>query len=517
MKGTKSPQAAMKISSLFGVPDLDVRNFYEKEEELRLEDGTVITKPYREYQCYTSPPPNNGMCSCGARFYVQDERTMEVIASPVGNKPSVLNVHYTRYRCKSCKNKWRPVLDFLWEGKTVKTKRRITNQAAEDIAFSVIKKTYAEVTENYMLTENTIKNVFMEYITDLAQRVRFKTPAFMGIDEIKVKKIGEITVITDLEHKTVYDMIPARNQTSLTQYFSGLPNADKVMWVCSDMYRPFEKSIAQALPNARWTIDHFHVVMKANEALDYVRKKKQEEMTKSERIKSKHGLAYTLKKRLNKMDVADGNAIKALRASPKYAELAVAFDLKEAFFNIYDDNPKSKDNAIKAFEEWEASIPADPIYDKFRELAATVHHFHKQIFACWDCPTQISNAFTECSNRLIRETNIKGRGYSFEVLKARTLYRSVNLRKVDAAGMLEQYGPAVNNDFVLFYTEGDEIDNVAKRTKYEKRQRRALSWDEALDDETLDYFSRHADYDEDDNGTMEVPPDLTVYLDDYEE
>lgn len=517
MRGSKPLQTAMKISTLFGASDIDIRGYNDKEEEICLDDGTVVIKKYKEYLCYTSPPPNNGMCKCGAKFYVQDERTIEVIASPIGNSPSVLDIHFTRYRCKSCTNKWRPSLDFLWEGKAVKTKRRITKQAAEDIAFSVIKKTYAEVAENYMLSENTIKNVFMEYITDLTHRVRFKTPAFMGIDEIKVKKIGEITVITDLEHKTVYDMIPARNQFFLTQYFSGLPDTDKVMWVCSDMYRPFEKSIAQALPKATWTIDHFHVVMKANEALDYVRKKKQEEMSKAERIKSKHGLAYTLKKRLNKMDVTDGNAIKALRSSPKYAELAVAFDLKEAFFNIYDNNPTSKENAIRDFDAWEASIPADPIFDKFRELAATVHHFHKQIFACWDCPTQISNAFTECSNRLIRETNIKGRGYSFEVLKARTLYRSVNLRKVDAAGMLEQYGPAVNSDFVLFYSEGDEIDNVTKRTSYEKRQRKALAWDEVIDDETVDYFSRHADYDEDDNGTMEVPPDLTVYLDDYEE
>ncbi|WP_353885993.1 transposase [uncultured Clostridium sp.] len=32
-----------------------------------------------------------------------------------------------------------------------------------------------------------------------------------------------------------------------------------MQWVCSDMYRPFEKSISDAMPNARWAIDHFHV------------------------------------------------------------------------------------------------------------------------------------------------------------------------------------------------------------------------------------------------------------------
>lgn len=33
----------------------------------------------------------------------------------------------------------------------------------------------------------------------------------------------------------------------------------------------------------------------------------------------------------------------------------------------------------------------------------------------------------ECSNRIIRENNLKGRGYSFEILRGRTLYRKTNL------------------------------------------------------------------------------------------
>ena len=67
--------------------------------------------------------------------------------------------------------------------------------------------------------------------------LRFKTPAFIGIDEIKVKKLGELTVITDIEHRTLYDILQGRNQKTLTEYFMGLRDREKVQWVCSDMYR----------------------------------------------------------------------------------------------------------------------------------------------------------------------------------------------------------------------------------------------------------------------------------------
>ena len=53
-------------------------------------------------------------------------------------------------------------------------------------------------------------------------------------------------------------------------------------------------------------------------------------------------------------------------------------NLKENFFNIYDENSSSKDNAITAFKKWKKSIPKDAIYDKFRELAATVHRLFRR-------------------------------------------------------------------------------------------------------------------------------------------
>ena len=49
MKGTKTRQAAMKISSLFGASDIEVRGYDDKEEEVRLDDGTIVVKKYKEF------------------------------------------------------------------------------------------------------------------------------------------------------------------------------------------------------------------------------------------------------------------------------------------------------------------------------------------------------------------------------------------------------------------------------------------------------------------------------------
>lgn len=397
---------------------------------------------------------------CGRKMYKHGARHSTVSDTPLFGNPVELDVQFPRMRCSSCNELWQP------EFESIDEKRKLTNRAFLDITQKSLRNTFDDVTNDYMLTANTVKNVFVDFMTEYNSKMRFKTPSFLGIDEIKIKKLGEITVITDLEHRTMFDMLQGRNQKSLTEYFMNLPDRDKVLWVCSDMYRPFERSIRDAMPSARWTIDHFHVVMKANEAVDAVRRIVQESMDKRERIQTKRGMAYTLKTRRKNLLPEEAEKIRLARRSEKHKPLAIAFDLKEDFFDIYDKNPISKDNAIQSFLDWKDSIPVDNIYDKFRELAQTVHNFHEQIFQYWDCPIAISNGYTECTNRLIRESNIRGRGYSFEVLRGRTLYRKANLNSILKNGLA--IGPQIDEYEPVFrFDSTKEEDDIYNEDDYE--------------------------------------------------
>ena len=404
--------------------------------------------------------------TCGAKLYKHGSRTITVDDTPFTGCPVKLEITLPRKRCSNEEHKyiWRPYIQDVDE------KHKMTKRALLNLTEKSMRTTFEDTAIDYALTANTVKNVFVDFLEDNRRNLRFKTPVFLGIDEIKIKHIGEVTVITDLEHRTLFDMIKGRNQRQLIDYFMELPHREEVLWVCSDMYRPFEKAIANTMPNAKWVIDHFHLVMKANEAVDNVRIAIQKTLDKKDRIKTKKGLAYTLKQRAKDINADDASKLRAVRNDPVLAPLMTAFDMKEDFYAIYDaeDNAASKANAIKAFERWEKSIPEDKLYDKFRELARTVHNFFEQIFHYWDCPIAISNGFTECTNRLIRENNLKGRGYSFEVLRARTLYRSTNLRAMLEKGLVDTIGPVIPEDSPVFrsdttdgteeYEDGDDYE-----------------------------------------------------------
>ena len=431
------------LSKLIALPGFKVGPVYTKANK----DGTE----YMELDLIYEGPVPDKCPKCGGKMYSHGNRKMTVADTPFLSHPSKLTLNIPRRRCRDCQYIWRPDI------RDVDEKRLMTTRAFADIAQKSLKQTFASVAEEYMLAQNTVKNAFTDFIKEKEDTLRFKTPAFLGIDEIKIKKLGEVTVITDLEHRTLYDMTLGRNQQSLTEYFSRLPDADKVLWVCSDMYRPFEKSISDALPNARWVIDRFHLVAYANRAIDEVRKDVQRGMDKKNRIRTKKGLAYTLRTRLKSLTPDEAAKIRRCRQDPVLAPLATAYDLKEDFFNIYDENRVSKENAQKAFAEWEGSIPQDAMYEDFRRLAGTVHNFYEQIFNFWDCPISITNGFTECSNRIIRENNVKGRGHSFEILRGRTLYRKSNIEAMLKNGTVT-IGPPIPSKGPVFHFE--EARNV---------------------------------------------------------
>ena len=442
---------------LLGIKDYDIESI--KDEYDKNKHYKIISLKYSGHIPDVCPV-------CGNLLYGHGTRTLRVNDTPLQGCPVVLDIEIPRKRCRNDgeKHVWKPDLY------NVDEKHKMTRRALLCLTEHSMRGTFEDASLDFVLSANTVKNVFVDFLEDNKKCLRFKTPEFIGIDEIKIKKLGELTVITDIEHRTLYDILLGRNQKSLTDYFMELRDRDKVKWVCSDMYRPFEKSIGYALPNARWAIDHFHVVMKANEAVDAVRRELQKGMAKGDRIKTKKGLAYTLKTRLKDIDPEDAMKIKAARNDPKLAPLAIAFDLKEDFFNIYDENPTSKDNAKKAFIKWEKTIPKDKLYDKFRELANTVRNFEEQIFAYWDCPIAISNGYTECMNRLIRENNLRGRGYSFEVLRARTLYRNANLSAIIENGLIE-VGPVIPEDKPVFHfdstKEAEDEDDDGYNEDYE--------------------------------------------------
>jgi transposase len=220
------------------------------------------------------------------------------------------------------------------------------------------------------------------------------------------------------------------------------------------MWRPFKRSFAQYLPNAKLVIDKFHVVKMASEALEDERKKYQVQLGKNERINVKKSIRWLTLKRPQNLTPAEQKALIIVRE--QIPELAIAYDFKESFFAIYDELDKQQ--AQNAFEAWENSLP-DQGMESFKKLAKTVHNHYDDIFAYWDAPFPITNAYTEGLNGLIKMSNRLGRGYSYEIIRAKTLY-SAEARKVGSGirsdrGKVE-YGPHIPT--LLKQAESGELD-----------------------------------------------------------
>lgn len=84
---------------------------------------------------------------------------------------------------------------------------------------------------------------------------------------------------------------------------------------------------------------------------------------------------------------------------------------------MYEHDSRAK--AEKAARAWRDSIPSE-LGDTFREVVGALDGWWGEIFNWYEHP--ISNAYTESINRIAKDMNRMGRGYGFEVIRARLVY-----------------------------------------------------------------------------------------------
>lgn len=385
------------ILQLEGVQPIDCRH----------EDGfIVITVQANGDHLETCP-------ECGGRLYKHGQRINQFADTPIQMQPTKIEVIRTRYRCSECKSMIMPQLTFLDE------KRRVTNRLIQQIRKRCLDRTFTQLSEDTGLVVNTIKNVTLDFVDELERNVKFETPTIMGIDELML--MGSYRcVITNLSMNSLYDMLPERTQDTLMPYFARLPDADQVEWICSDMWRPFKKSFRLYLPNAKLIIDKFHVVRMASEALEKERKNLQSGMNRYARLNMKKHLRWLLLQRPSSLTEEQLEVLHELEV--RHPEFKQAYDLKEQFYNIYE--AKSKEDAINRYHSWESNIPKH--LKSYNGVAKTVNNHFDDIFAYWDAPIRITNAYTEGHNGIIKVANRMGRGYTFEVIRAKMLYNKIS-------------------------------------------------------------------------------------------
>jgi len=375
-------------------------------------DGWAVLSKTTEDHCdildaeYRLQPTACQKCGTIGQLYRHGTKPVTYMDSPMRGTPARLRAKVQRYRCRSCNE------TFLQPLGGIQAERRMTERCATYIQSLCLRDTFVRIADDVGCDDKTVRNLAGEYIARLEADYRPALPVWLGIDETQIDGKMRL-VLTDIGARKPADMLPDRDKGSLTTWLNHYRDRTHVKGVAIDMWRPYRDVAKHMLPGVPVVIDKFHVVRTASYCMEKVRIRLQKAKKSGERrdwLRSKAllNMRYTklsVKQRFNVDMWLDNEAV-----------LKAAHGLKEAFYDIYD-MPKAQ--AVAAYDGFAATVPAELKTD-FKVLLTAMKNWRTEILAYFDNP--ISNAYTEALNGVAKTINRTGRGYSFEVLRARLLF-----------------------------------------------------------------------------------------------
>lgn len=382
---------------------------------LDLEDWRVTTtrREDDEYVIeaeYTIPPTACQKCGVIGQLYKHGTKPIRIRDSPIRGRAVSIFANAQRYRCRECNGTFIQPLGGVQEG------MRMTARCVQYIEDQCLRDTFVRIAEHIGCDDKTVRTVAHGYIERLNAGYKPWLPEWLGIDETMIDGVQRC-VITDVVNRVPIDMLPNRDLPTVTQWLYQFRDRRVVKGLAIDMWRPYKTAAQTVFPGLPVIIDKFHLVRMANTAMDNVRialAKDQAKVVGRDWMRRKSLLRMRYK---NLDEKGRFNLQMWLNNEP---EVAIAYRLKEAFYDIYD--APTKVDAAKLLDDWRASVPARMRKTKkdFKPLMTCTANWREEMLAFFDHP--ISNGYTEALNGVAKVINRAGRGYSFEVLRARLLF-----------------------------------------------------------------------------------------------
>jgi len=333
-------------------------------------------------------PPACIYCGTVRDFGLYGTREQRFMDMPIRAKRVGVRPGRRRLKCKSCGRIFiEPLAD-------MDEKHRMTRRLVEHIERESLNHTFTDVAETCGVDERTVRLIFEDYKQRLEKVYTFATPAVLGIDELHL--VGHPRcILTNVEQRTIIDLLDKRDQKTVQTYLSNLKDGHKIEVVTMDMWRPYRLAVHAALPNAVVVVDKFHIVRMANIALDQVRKDLRESLSDKKRRQLKRDRFILLHR---KRDLDDKDLFILDTWSKNFPDLGHAYDLKEAFFDIWDEQDKA--STWTKYEEWKESIPAE-LVSQFKDITTATGWAEATAFRSFELSCCTRKAFISSVNRPI--------------------------------------------------------------------------------------------------------------------
>ena len=320
-----------------------------------------------------------------------------------GEKHIYLKVEKRRVLCKTCGTVKQEKVDWLANNPFY------TKRFALLVGRRCRESTITDVAEDFNLDWKTVKDLDKEYMQKQLERCGCPGPEAIGVDEISVKKGHSYRiVVSDLKRRrAIWFGTIDRSKVSMDKFYEwlGEKKRKKIRLAVMDMWKPFEESARENVPESSILYDKFHVMKHLGEALDQIRKLEYARVTGKDRRFIK-GQKYTLLSR-NENLKPDGRASleKLLKVNHR---LNTAYVLKETFSQLweYDD----ADEARKFFENWKASLKWQRL-EPYQKFAQMIERHWDGIAAYCEPENKVALGFVEGLNNKIRV--LQRRAYGF--------------------------------------------------------------------------------------------------------
>ena len=257
-----------------------------------------------------------------------------------------------------------------------------------------------DAAKEFHLDWKTVKDLDKQYMREQLRRSGKAHPKVIGIDEISVRKGHEYRiVVSDLEKRIpIWFGGKDRSEKSMDEFYAkiGEKQVKKIRLAVMDMWKPFEKSAKNNIPQAAILYDKFHVIRHLGEALDTVRKKEYARLT-GEKRKFIKGQKYILLSNRENLSLDGKASLKTLLEVNK--RLNTAYVLKESFGQLW--SYQSEGWARKFFDNWKKSLKWQRLkpYEEFVKLIEK----HWDGIAAYSKPeNKVALGFVEGLNNKIR-------------------------------------------------------------------------------------------------------------------
>jgi hypothetical protein len=260
-------------------------------------------------------------------------------------------------------------------------------------------------------------------------------PRVIGLDGIKIRKLGRFVVVTDVERKLVlhvWNYSRARHKkdpqaaTCALILLKQMDGAEEIEAVMIDISNQFRFAVEQALPQAKIVIDRFHIQRTANEAMGNVRKRLLREL-KKQVSKPKMCYASMLRKRWTKLKQHQRDYLEGWFED--HPVLRTAYFAKEHYCRMWDVVGSAAE-ARQYYEEWTRQFAATVCETReqaemrkdFKVILSAMLSWGEYVFNYFDLDRKHTNAFTEWSNRRIRDIRRESRGCNVGVMRSKLIY-----------------------------------------------------------------------------------------------